>query len=245
MAKKIEAISEIETKEKPSLFDLIDDEITEESKVEIEAKKALFEHDHKTKDLQETYDEIDEQDLEKGVRDNEYQQIERLDTLYGSKEDFIALRNRQRRKQQKIKNDEKPSITLEITPTKKEKEKTKNPKISKARRILWTSVISVCAVVLFSLCIYNTVKIVDSANKLSQTEQALQTETSQLSQNQYTYQQMVDELGQSTTQITDGMVVAGEGTKVSLEPIVEVANPVPPTSFFDKLCSFFAKLFGR
>lgn len=245
MAKKIDTIETIEKKEKPSLFDLIDDEIEQESKVELEAKRALFEHDHKTKDLQDTYDEIDEQDLKEGLDNQEYEQIERLDSLYGSEQDFLEMRKRQQKKRQKLKNDEKPSITLEITPTKKQKEKTKNPKVSKARKVLWTSVISVCAVVLFSLCIYNTVKIVDSANKLSQTEQALQTETSQLSQNQYTYQQMVDELGQSTTQITDGMVVAGEGTKVSLEPIVQVATPSAPTSFFDKLCSFFAKLFGR
>lgn len=245
MAKKIDTVTEIETPKKPSLFEMIDEEIQHESKVELEAKRALFENDHDTKKLDDVYDEIDQQQINDSVEKEDYEEVERLDALYGSKEEFEKMRERRKRvyRPKKIKNDEKPVITLEINPQKKEK--VKNEKIVRARKTLWTVVLSLCLVVVFSLCIFNTVNLVNSANSLNEAENNLQNETETLQENQFTYQQMVDELGSSTTEITEGMVQAGGGTLVNLEPVVEVVNPVAPTSFFDKLCSFFAKIFGR
>ena len=67
----------------------------------------------------------------------------------------------------------------------------------------------------------------------------------QLENNTYTYEQIVEQLGDSTSDVIQGMTKVEGGTMVSLEPIIEVVQPSAPTSFFDKLCNFFAKLFGR
>ena len=65
--------------------------------------------------------------------------------------------------------------------------------------------------------------------------------------NQERYEQILNELGESSISIAqgEGMITGGSSTTVNLEPTTEVYKPTAPSGFFDRLCNFFAKLFGR
>ncbi len=241
MAKKSSTTTLLSNEKQTTFYDLVDEKLSHQSKVELEAKKALFENNHKADNLNKVYDEIDKELVEEQL-DNEVEEENFVNNSAPFFGDNDALTKLRRHNYVDVVDNDRSAITLEI----KQKNQQKNvSQYKNKRKILWASVASICVAVVLGLTIYNSVLISNELNSISETEKQLQSQNQQLENNTYTYEQIVEQLGDSISDVIQGMTKVEGGTMVSLEPIIEVVQPSAPTSFFDKLCNFFAKLFGR
>ena len=245
MAKKQTNTTLLE-KEQRSFFDIIDEKLDKQSKVELEAKKALFNNNHKTEELEEVYDEIDKKQVEEQLEHLEHKvapiDFENPNPFYG---DPDALNKLKKHKYKNTVFDEQEKIaTIEINPPAPAKVKEVD---NSKRKILWTCVGAITIVLFLTLFIYNFVIMGSTILDNNGIQGDINNAQDDLISNQERYEQILNELGESSISIAqgEGMITGGSSTTVNLEPTTEVYKPTAPSGFFDRLCNFFAKLFGR
>ena len=251
MAKNESDTTLLEKDYSDSFFDVIDEKLEQQSQVELEAKKALFDNNHSTEELNKVYDEIDkEQVLEHDVSPIE---LENPNPFYGDKDALTQLSKKQTYNNTFFEPQEKIA-TLEIKPKIPTKKTTKisnvdrtNEQILGKRKKLWTCVGCISLVMFFALCIYNFVVIGTTLSSNDELQNNITNAKEDLLTNQEKYERILSELGESSITIAQGagMTNTDSSTTVDLTPTNVVSQPTAPSGFFDRLCNFFATLFGR
>lgn len=228
-----------------SLFDLLDDKVEKEKTAKQpdiftrQAQDALFENNHKTDKLNKFYDTMDAKQLQKStsISDEAYDD---LNPFYGDKDALTTLKKRPRF-DEIVASPDQPIPTLEIR--QKPAEKAKPASIKRKR--LWWITGTCCALLLAGLFTFNMINISSLVEQSNQAQLEITQQQEALQSAQSAYEQQMSEAGITETAITEGITPGGSGSAVDLSPGKVSPTYQAPSSFWDRLCNFFAKLFGR
>mgnify|MGYP007068176408 CR=1 FL=1 len=238
MAKKIVG-TEIESKKQRvnSFCELADKTVEKRLKnVSMQAEEALFDNSHKTDRLEQVYDEIDADFL------NERQKhtVEEYSSFYGDSNPFGKLKNNYSYKEV-VSSPQDPVPTLEI---KEEISERPNYQAKTKRKKLWLSTCAICIALFAGLFTYNMININSLAKKVVTKQMDISQSEEVLEQGNKDYLSRLKELD---IEATAGMVEADldSATKVDLTAKNNGIRFEPKTNLWDKVCNFFAKLFGR
>ncbi len=220
-----------------SLFDIIDNKIESErlKNLNRQAEEVLFDNSHQTEDLRKVYDELDQQSLKASIQDDAY---DSFNPFYGDKDALNSLKRHQYTDIVSRPNESTP--TLEI----KEEIKTGvKKKTSVKRKKLWLVVGGVCIALFLSLFTYNMVSINSLARKNANTQNQIAQQEQVLEKGMDEYKERLEDLDLEAVGMVEADLGAAQGVDLSvknLQPQYTI-----PTNFWDKVCNFFAKLFGR
>ncbi len=228
-----------------SLFDLVDEKVEKEKAAKQpdiftkQAQNALFENNHKTDKLNKVYETLDAKQLQKttSISDQAYDD---LNPFYGDKDALTTLQKRPHFNDIVAAPDQ-PTPTLEIKQAPAEKAKP----VSTRRKRLWWITGTCCAVLFAVLFTFNMVNISSLIDSSHQTQLEIAQQQEELQSALSAYEQQMSESGITETAITEGMTPGSGGVEVDLSPGKVSPTYQAPTSFWDQLCNFFAKLFGR
>ncbi len=219
-----------------SLFDMLDSEVERKRFQEVnkKAEEALFENDHKTEELQKVYDKIDTKTVNQHIHDDAYDDF---NPFYGDKNALNTLRRRH--SYQEVVSTQAEEPTIEI------KEEIKlEPEKKTQRKKLWFITGGVCIALLLTLFTYNMININSLARKVATTQNDISQQEQILQQGNEEY---FEKLQDYDLIASEGMVEADRGNATGVD--LSAKNPAvennAPTNFWDKVCNFFAKLFGR
>lgn len=234
MAKKL---TDIETKkQQKSFYDLADENVERRLKnFNQQAEEALFDNTHSTKNLNEVYDEIDAEKLKKQARSED---IDVFNPFFGETDSLEKLKKRQTYKQV-VSKPETPVATIEIKEDIKPETKIQ-PKTK--RKKLWFVTGAICIALFAGLFTYNMININSLAKKAITKQYDITQQQEILEKGEKDYQQRLSDLD---VIITDGMQEAGSATEIDLSAKNDGIKSNTHTNFWDKVCNFFANLFGR
>lgn len=221
-----------------SLFDMIDNKIEQErlSNLNRQAQDALFDNSHKAENLNKVYEEVDTKTLRSAIHDEGYDDF---NPFYGSKNALNTLKKHNYN--EIVSEPSEPAPTIEI----KEEIKTEPEKKPETqRKKLWLITGGVCIALFLSLFTYNMISINSLFKKIATTQNDITQQEQVLEQGQADYQERLTDLDLIAT---EGMVEAdlSGATGVDLSAKNVETQYQPTTNFWDILCNFFAKLFGR
>ena len=239
MAKKItDTEIKVDTADSHSLFDMIDNKIEKERLTNLnkQAQDALFDNSHKAENLNKVYEEVDSEKLKSSIHEEGYDDF---NPFYGSK---TALDNLKKHSFNDIVSEpDDPTPTIEI---KEEIDAEPVKKPSTQRKKLWLITGGVCIALFLSLFTYNMISINGLFRKITSTQ-------NDITQQEQVLEQGVEDYNDRLTDLdllaTEGMVEADltSATGVDLTAKNTETQYKTSTNFWDILCNFFAKLFGR
>jgi len=221
-----------------SLFDMIDNKIEQERLVNLnkQAQDAVFDNSHKAENLNKVYDEVDAHTLKHSICDGAYDDF---NPFYGNKDTLTTLKKHSYA--DVVAEPDEPTPTLEI----KEEIKVETKKEpSTQRKKLWLVTGGVCIAIFLSLFTYNMISINSLAKKVVTTQNQITQQEEVLEQGVEEYQERLTDLDLLAT---EGMVQADPSLATGVDLSIKNTELQYQTStnFWDKVCNFFAKLFGR
>lgn len=239
MAKKITTETDVEKSTySNSLFNLVDEKVEKRlHDVTKQADEAVFDNSHQTENLFKVYDEIDKNKLERSISDEPYDDF---NPFYGNKDALKTLKEKHSYKEiVSVSDDAVPTLEIkeEIVDRPKPQEQTK-------RKKLWFVTGGVCIALFLSLFTYNMININTLAKKVVTTQNDITQQEQVLEQGVKDYQDRLTDLDLIAT---EGMVendlstATGVDLSAKNDGVIHEQN----TNFWDKVCNFFAKMFGR